>query len=155
MAISVTSPITGSAQTGFTSPSAVVTVDTPPPGSYAKQWVVTSMTGASGINAGSVSCPFTITFTRPTTLRTLAPVNPLTGILREVPKNVYKVHTIKGVLPLAGQAYESEVISTEVRVPAGADLADPVNVRAGVSVHVGVLNQQSANIGDTVTTGIL
>lgn len=154
MAISFTSPITGSAQTGFTTPSATTSADTAPTNN-GKQVVVTAMSGASGITAGSVSSPFTVNFTRPLNLRILAPVNPVTGVLRTVPRNVYKMITRKGVVPLAGQATAVMNITTEFSVPAGSDLADPVNVRAGVSVHLGALTQQSANIGDTLLTGIL
>jgi hypothetical protein len=154
MAITVTSPITGSAQTGFTAPSVTVVADTAP-SSNGKQVVATAMAGAVGITAGSVSSPFTMNFTRPVTLRALQPVNPVTGVLRSVPRNVYKQITRKGVLPLAGQATDVMLITTEFSVPAGADLADAVNVRAGVSAHIGYSNQQSANIGDTLVTGIL
>lgn len=154
MAIAFTSPITGSPQTGFSSPSFVVTGDTAPT-SNGKQVVITSASGAAGITAGSISSPFTVNFTRPLNLRILQPVNAVTGVLRSVPKNVFKMITRKGVIPLAGQATALEIITTEFSVPAGSDLADPVNVRAGVSAHVGALTQQSANIGDTLVTGIL
>jgi len=154
MAIAVTSPITGSAQTGFTSPSFTVVADVAPT-QNGKQVVVTAASGASGITAGSVSSPFTVNFTRPVTLRVLGAVNPVTGQLRVVPRNVYKQITRKGVLPLAGQASEVMNITTEFSVPAGSDTADAVNVRAGVSCHIGYSNQQSSNIGDTLVTGIL
>lgn len=154
MAIVVTSPITGSAQTGFTTPSITVVADVAPT-INGKQVVVTAMTGIAGITPGSVSSPFTMNFTRPVSTRTLAPVNPVTGVLRSVPRNVYKQITRKGVVPLAGQAVETMLISTEYSVPAGADIADPVNVRAGVSAHHGYSNQQSSNIGDTLVNGIL
>lgn len=154
MAISVTSPITGSAQTGFTSPSFTVTTDTAPYNNQ-KQVAVTAASGASGISVGSVSSPFTVNFTRPVNLRVLQPVNPVTGVLRAVPKNVYKAISRKGVLPLAGQASDVMLITTEFSVPAGSDTADAVNVRAGVSAHIGALNQQSAGIGDMLVSGIL
>ncbi len=154
MAISVTSPITGSAQTGFTSPSFTVTADTPPYNNQ-KQVAVTAASGASGITAGSVSSPFTVNFTRPVNLRILQPVNAATGQLRSVPRNVYKAITRKGVVPLAGQASDVMIVTSEFSVPAGSDSADAVNIRAGVSAHIGYLSQQSAGIGDTLTTGIL
>lgn len=154
MAIGFTSPITGSAQTGFTSPSFTTTADTAPYPN-GKQVVVTAASGAAGITTGSVSSPFTVNFTRPISLKVLSPVNPVTGVLRSVPRNVYKMITRKGVIPLAGQASESFIMTSEFSVPAGSDTADQVNVRAGVSAHIGALNQQSANIGDTLVTGIL
>jgi len=154
MAISVSSPITGSAQTGFTSPSFTVTADVSPV-QNGKQVVVTAASGASGLTAGSVSSPFTLNFTRPLNLKVLAPVNPVTGVLRVVPVNVYKMITRKGVIPLAGQSSSVMNMTTSMSVPAGSDSADPANIRAGLSCHIGYLSQQSSNIGDTLVTGIL
>lgn len=154
MAITVTSPITGSAQTGLTAPSVTVVADTAPTAN-GKQVVATAMAGHASITAGSVSSPFTMNFTRPVNLRVLGPVNPVTGQLRSVPRNVYKQITRKGVVPLAGQASDVMIITTEFSVPAGSDSADAVNIRAGVSAHIGYSTQQSANIGDTLVTGIL
>jgi hypothetical protein len=59
------------------------------------------------------------------------------------------------VLPLAGQPFKVMNITLTADVPAGADLADPSNVRAGLSCAVGVLNQQSAGFGDMTISGIL
>jgi hypothetical protein len=72
-----------------------------------------------------------------------------------VPKNVYKLLTRKGVLPLAGQPYQVMLISTQIEVPAGADLVSPAEVRAALSAHIGALSQQSAGIGDTAVSGII
>jgi hypothetical protein len=40
-------------------------------------------------------------------------------------------------------------------VPAGADTADPANIRAALSAHFGAVAQQSAGIGDLTINGIL
>jgi hypothetical protein len=40
-------------------------------------------------------------------------------------------------------------------MPAGADLADPSNAKALVSLMVGALNQQSAGLGDMLVSGVL
>lgn len=154
MSINVTSPITGSAQTGFTSPSFTVAADFAP--TYnGKQVVVTAASGAVGIVPSSVSAPFTLNFTRPLNLRILGTVNPATGQLRAVPRNVYKAIGRKAVLPLAGQPYSVALFTTEFSVPAGADTADAVNIRAGLSAYIGFLNQQSAGIGDTLVSGVI
>jgi hypothetical protein len=155
MTFSITSPITGQAQTGLTSPTYTVVADTPP-NINAKQWVVTALGGTqTGAVAHTVSAPFSIAMFRPQNPQVLAPVNPVTGVLTKVPTNTYKVITRKGVLPLPGQAYKNMVITTMIEVPAGADTADPVNVRAGLSAHFGALVQQSAGIGDTGVSGTL
>jgi hypothetical protein len=155
MTISVTSPITGSAQTGLTAPTYSLTADTPP-SPNAKQNAVTALGGTqTGVTTHSVASPFTITAVRPLVFKLLALVNPVTNVLKNVPKNAFKIITRKGVIPLAGQAPQVMLISTTIDLPAGADLADPANVRAALSAHIGALSQQSAGIGDTAVTGIL
>lgn len=155
MTISVTSPITGTAQTGFTSPTYSLTGDTPPtPNS--KQQAVTALGGTqAGVTTHSIASPFTISSFRPAVYKHLPAVNPVTGALRAVPKNATKVITRKGVIPLAGQAPQVMLITTSIETPAGADLADPANVRAALSAHIGALVQQSSGIGDTAVTGLI
>jgi hypothetical protein len=102
-----------------------------------------------------VAAPFSIAMFRPQNPQVLGPVSPVTGVLTKIPRNTYKVITRKGVLPLAGQAYQSMTITTVIEVPAGADSADPSNIRAALSAHIGALSQQSAGIGDTTVQGVL
>jgi hypothetical protein len=155
MSFSPTSPVTGSAQTGFTSPTYTIVSDTPP-APNGKQYAVTAVGGTqTGVDAHSVARPFTLTAFRPANLRTLGMPNPVTGRIADVPNNVYTVITRKGVTPLAGQPSRVMVIETKISVPAGADLADPSNVRACQSAHEGALAQVSASFGDTTVSGLL
>lgn len=155
MTISVTSPITGAAQTGLTGPTYTLTTDTPP-SPQGKQWAVTALGGTqTGVTVHSVAAPFTISAFRPATFKSLGKANPVTGVINNVPRNQYKVLTRKGVLPLAGQPYTNMQITTVIEVPAGADLADAANIRAALSAHIGALSQQSAGIGDTGVQGII
>jgi hypothetical protein len=60
MAIALTTPITGTAQTGFTAPTYTIAADTAPV-INSKQWVVTALGGTqTGASASLVSSPFTI-----------------------------------------------------------------------------------------------
>lgn len=155
MAFSLTTPVTGSAQTGLTSPTYSVSVDSNPD-TNGKQYYVAALGGTqTGVLAHSVAAPFTISMFRPKSLKTLAPVNALTGVLRAVPMNTYKVFTRKGVLPLAGQSYKTAMIRTELDIPAGADLADPLSLRAAISAHIGALTQLSNELGNSVLTGTI
>jgi hypothetical protein len=148
------SPVTGGPQTNLTSPTYTLTADTAPT-SLGKQYAVTALGGTqTGVQAHSVAQPFTISFFRPQNLRTLQPVD-LSGVLRSVPRNVYKQIVRKGVLPLAGQSYITMLITTLFEVPAGADLADAPNVRAAMSLAAGVTWAESSDIGDTLISGIL
>lgn len=156
MSMSISSPVTGGAQTGLTSPTYTVATDTPP-NAFSKQYAVTALGGTqAGVDtSSSASRPFTVTVARPAALRQLSPVDAVTGILRNVPRNTYKVITRKGVTPLSGQSAQVMLITTTIEVPAGADLADAPNVRAALSLHNGAIAQISAGMGDTAVSGVL
>lgn len=150
-----TSPVTGTAQTGLTSPTFTLTDDVAPD-SNGKQRAITALGGTQvGVTTHSVAAPFTSTFVRPRAFKALGQPNPVTGRVANVPRNTYRLITRKGVLPLVGQPYQNLMITTIIEVPAGSDLADPANVRAALSAHIGILSQQSAGIGDTVVTGVM
>lgn len=156
MSVTWSSPITGSAQTGLTSPTYTTVSDYAPAGNPGKQVAVTALGGTqTGVTVHSVASPFVLNFIRPAVLKTLGQPNPVTGIISNVPSNVYKLVTIKGVLPLTGQPMRSMNISTTISVPAGADTADAANVRAALSAHLGALTQQSAGFGDLTINGVL
>lgn len=140
---------------GLASPTFTISADMAPEAN-AKQYYVSALGGTqSGVLAHSVAAPFTLAMFRPKVLKTLAPVNPVTGVLRNVPMNTYKVNTRKGVLPLAGQAHKPAWLSTEFNIPAGADLADPVALESMISAHIGLLWQLSSELGLSVRTGTI
>lgn len=155
MAFALTSPLTGAAQTGFTSPTYTLVSDIAPD-ITGKQVAVSALGGTqAGVNVHSVASPFTITFFRPKVFKTLGKTNPVTGLLPSVPMNSFKLITRKGVLPLAGQPSVPLRITTMVEMPAGCDTADPANVRAAISAHIGALSQQAAGIGDSAISGVV
>lgn len=150
-----TTPITGGAQTGLTSPTYTFVSDVAPDAN-GKQVAVTALGGTqTGVQVHSVASPFTLTFARPKAFKALGQPNPVTGRLPSVPRNTYKIITRKGVVPLAGQPAATMLVTTTIDVPAGSDSYDAANVRAALSAHIGALNQQSAGIGDTGTSGIM
>jgi hypothetical protein len=156
MSFTLTSPITGGAQTGFTTPGYVIAVDTAPT-SAGKQYAVTSITGTqTGVDtSSSPSNPFTITLQRPPVLRTVGAVDPVTGALRSVPRNTYKIIVRKGVLPLLGQPKSVFNATLTFDVPAGGDSADAANIRALCSLMFGSITSISASIGDTLVSGVI
>jgi len=156
MSFTLTSPITGGAQTGFTTPAYVIATDTAP-SNTGKQYAVSGITGTqTGVDtSSSPTRPFTITLSRPPVLRQLPALNAVTGILGNVPKNVYKILTRKGVTVLSGQVPQLASASTEIAVPAGADVNDAANIRAMLSLHIGGINSISASIGDTAVSGVI
>lgn len=155
MTFTVTSPISGAAQTGFTSPTYTLTADIAPDNN-GKQNAVTALGGTqAGVTTHSVAAPFTLTFVRPKVFRSLGKPNPVTGLVKDVPRNTYKLITRKGVTVLAGQPFANLQVTTIIDVPAGSDTADPANIRAALSAHIGALSQQAAGAGDTAVSGII
>ncbi len=155
MTIVITSPVTGTAQTGLTSPTYTL-VDDLAPDSNGRQKAVSALGGTqSGVLTHTGSSPFTVTAIRPKTIKSPGLVDPITGQLKGVDRNVYHIVTRKGVLPLAGQNPVVMVVRTQIEVPTGAENADPNSVRAALSLHIGALSQQSAGIGDTSVSAIL
>lgn len=155
MSWSPTSPITGAAQTGFTSPTYTHVADVAPDVN-GKQVAVSALGGTqAGVTVHSVASPFTVTMIRPKAFKTLSPVVPNTGLLPSVPKNSWKIIVRKGVTPLAGQPASVMLIKIEIDVPAGSDTADAPNIRAALSAAIGALSQQSAGLGDTLVSGVL
>jgi len=155
MAVSLSTPVTGTAQTGLTSPTYTVSVDTAPDAT-GKQWAVTALGGTqTGVTTHSVSSPFTFTAFRPKVFKSLGLADPSTGVIYRVGKNRWRYITRKGVTPASGQSAGLMLITTDVEILAGADTYDPANVRAALSFHFGCVSQQSAGIGDSGTNGIL
>lgn len=155
MAIALTSPVTGTAQTNLTSPTYTVVVDTAP-GTNGKQWAVSALGGTqTGVRVHSASDPFTVTFERPVNVRQAPIANPVTGVVGNVPRNSYKYRVRKGVIPVTGQNPQVMLSTGVFDVPAGADLADPANVRASTSLFIGALSQQSSGWGDTLNSAVI
>lgn len=156
MGIALTSPIAGAAQTGFTSPSFNWISDRAPAGVTGVQVAIVSGSGSmAGVTFHSVASPFTVTFSRPSVLRVLGQPSLSTGIIGNVPSNVYKAMGRKGLLPLAGQPLKVGSCTITLEIPAGADTADPANIRALISATVGALVQQCAGFGDMAIQGVL
>jgi uncharacterized protein YbdZ (MbtH family) len=153
--MNLTSPITGAAVTGLTSPTYTVSADVPPNAS-SKQWAVTAIGGTqTGVDTGtSAARPWTLTFTRPSNIRQLNAVDS-NNQLRNIAMNRYVARQRKGMTPLAGQASKASIFETMFSIPAGADVADAPNVRAAFSCYVGALWQQADGLTTLALTGVL
>jgi len=154
MSLTVPSTITGTAQSGgFTSPTYTTVASSSAP-SNAKVSVVTAKGGTqpAAVDVHSASRPFSLLASRPANIRALPAVN-ANGVLPNVPVNTYVVNTRKGVTPLSGQASVLASMKTSISIPAGSDLADPSNLKAMISAHIGALVDMSSEIGTTALTG--
>jgi len=154
MTMNVSSPVTGSEQTGFTSPTYTLTADSYP-GASSKRWVVSDIGGTqTGVTLHTASAQFALEVEKPAQIRQIG--SPAAnGLISNVPSNKYKVVTLKSVLPASGQLPRGAVIRTEMSIPAGSETYDAANVKAAISLHIGALSQLSAGIGDTVMSGVL
>lgn len=154
MSYGPSSPVTGGAQTGFTSPTYTIVQEVGPDQVNGKQHYVSALGGTqTGVTIHTVASPFTVFFSKPKVLKTLQAVAGQLGLIKNVPRNKYKFIVRKGVVPLAGQPSDIAIFRGEFEIPAGAEAADPANIRALTSMVVGILNQTSSGLGDTFITG--
>lgn len=155
MSFAPTSPVTGAAVVGLTTPTYTIVADVAPT-INGKQYAVSALGGTqTGVDVNSVSKPFTTTFFRPQVLRTLPQANPLTGVIKNVPMNTYKLITRKGAVPSVNQVAMTARITTTIEVPAGTDTYEPEELRAMLSLHFGVGWAQASGIADTVVSGVI
>lgn len=151
----MTQPLVGAGVTGLTSPTFTHSEDAAP-NAHSDQVAVTALGGTqTGATAHSVSSPFTITVERPANLRQVGVANPISGVLGNVPNNVYTVRVRKGAIPLAGQSARTARFEAKLYIPAGADTAAAGDIRSGLSAFIGALSDLSADIGVLQETGIL
>lgn len=155
MSFAPASPIVGAAVAGLTSPTYTIVSDVAP-NINGKQYAVTALGGTqTGVDVNTVSKPFSVSFFRPATLRTLPQANPVTGIVKNVPMNTYKLITRKGASPALNQQPITARITTVIEVPAGTDTYEPEELRAMISSHFGVGWAQASGISDTIITGVI
>lgn len=155
MSFSPSSPVTGSAITGLTSPTYTLTADAPP-NPFTKQYAVTALGGTqTDVSSHSPSSPFILSISRPSTFKPPSLVNPVTGQLQSVPRNTWKMLCVKGGLPLAGQNPVNIVFRAEIVVPSGVEVTDPNEIRAMLSLLGGVFWAEGNDLALCLTTGIL
>lgn len=148
MAFPLSSPVTGAAQTGFTSPTYTLAADNNP-SSNGKQWLVTALGGTqAGVTVHTAGDVFTISVFKPLAYKMAQFVS--TTVFRKPPRNTYKVIVRKGVTVNVNFPKDMAMIQLSVDVPAGAESIDSANLRAMTSLAIGALSQQSAGFGDTI-----
>jgi hypothetical protein len=155
MPFTPSSPVTGGAQTGLTSPTYTLSTDQAP-ASHGKQYAVTALGGTqTGVEVHSTSNPFTVTCYKVPNPKRLPSVHPVTGVLSNVPKNTFQLVIRKGAEVMSGQPREIAIAKCEFAIPAGADIQDPESVRAMLSLLVGILSGESADMGDLFIQNVL
>lgn len=155
MSFSPPSPLTGAAVTGLTSPTYTHAADSAPDNNSIQRYVTAIGGTQAGVDVHSVSRPFTFTGRKPKVLRVLSVVNPVTGLLAQVPVNRYTMLVRKGLLPLAGQMSVVGSARLELDIPAGSEVADTNNVLALISAVMGLGWQVADGWANTVKTGTI
>lgn len=149
------SSITGSAQTGFTTPTYTIAADLAPD-SNSRQHVVTAIGGTqAGVRASSAGDPFTATIRKDKTYKVLPAKNPVNGSYGNIPMNKTEVLVRKGVYIDSDNTIRTANIRVIAEMPAGCEVKDPANVRALVSFALGLLAEESADYGDSLVTGVI
>lgn len=152
--MNVSSPVTGGAQTGFTSPTYTLTQDTAP-SLNSKQWAVTALGGTqTGVTIHSPASPFTVTIVKPVVTKVLPIGSSTDSVSTRVPMNEYEILVRKGGTPAANWSDSINIVRLTFGARAGVDTYDPSELRAMVSLAIGTASQLSAGIGDTLTSGI-
>lgn len=147
------SSISGGTITGFTTP-AFTQVDDIPPAANAKQKTVTAVSGTGTATANSADKPFTATFYKPSTLTGLPAANPVTGLRGAIPRNTWRLVVRKGG-DVASGIPATLVGRLTIDVPAGMESYAPDQIKAFVSYLVGLLNEESNDLADTLVTGVV
>ncbi|DAD50190.1 TPA_asm: coat protein [ssRNA phage Gerhypos.3_27] len=156
MGTSLTSPVTGAAQSGLTSPTYTLSVDVAPD-TNGRQYAVTALGGTqTNVLTNTPGTPFTITIVRPKAFKTLGARSSI-GLNSSFPRNNWKVIVRKSVLvDTYGQNPSQVAVATlDIAVPAGVETADVASMRAMLSLLIGSLNQFSASFGDSLATGVM
>lgn len=155
MTISLTTPVTGGAQTGFTSPTYTIVQDNAVDGNV-KRWLVTALGGTqAGVRTHSVSDEFSVTIVKPKVMKVIQAFSSLLPNSFKPAYNRYWFIFRKGGIPASGLVSIPQTVRIPIDIAAGVDNFDAANMRALISFAVGCLNQVSAGIGDTLATGAL
>jgi hypothetical protein len=145
--------VTGAAQTNLTSPTYTTSSDLAPDAN-SRQYVVTALGGTqTDVRVSTAGDPFTITIRRQP-YKALPNAN-ANGSYGNVPMNRIEILGRKGVEIDSAGSLKTANCRFIAEVPAGAEKNDPANLRALYSCIIGLLQEESADIGDSVISGVI
>jgi hypothetical protein len=145
---------TGQSQTGLTSPTYTYVADLAPDIS-SRQYVVTALGGTqTNVRVSTSGDPFTLLIRRDKSYKTLPPPNPVTGAYPNVPLNKTELLFRKGLKIDSAGTIRVGNLRIIAELPAGSETSDAVNVRAMLSWALGLLDEESADFGDSLIAGV-
>lgn len=153
--LTLTTPVTGALQTGFTAPTYTIAADNPPPNVAGRQYAVTALGGTqAGVDVSTSSRPFTILLNRPQVIN--LPPTVVNGVASgPIKRNNFDILARKGLTAVVGLPSQIGILRIRLEVPAGADINDSSGVRALCSLGMGALTQLAANYADTAISGVV
>lgn len=146
--------ITGQAQTGLTSPAYTLASDLAPDAN-SRGYVVTTIGGTQpNVRSSTAGDPFTATIRR-APYKAIPPKNPINGSYGNIPLNRTEVIVRKGLHVDSDDVVRNGIFRFSAELPAGSEVNDPENIRAAVSFLLGLLVEESADLGDSLITGVI
>jgi hypothetical protein len=145
---------TGGAQTNLTTPTYTYVADAAPQAN-ARQYVVTTLGGTqTGVRKHTAGDPFRLRLTRQP-YKAVPPKNPVTGAYGNVPLNRTEFLFQKGMKIDSTGTIRVGQVRIIVEIPAGAETNDSINIEAMTSFCIGTLWEESADVGESLITGII
>lgn len=155
--INPSSPITGSAITGLTSPTYTIIEDNPPD-TNSKAWVVTALGGTqAGVSVHKNEMPFKVIAKRAARIKTPGARSATTGMYLQGGKNEYSFKFIKGSNVLAafgGAQYDNILGEVKLSIPAAIG-NDSAQLDALFSFMGGFINATLQGLRDTTGNSVL
>lgn len=145
---------TGGAQANLTSPTYTYVTDVQP-SPNSRQYVVTTIGGTqTGVRTSTAGDPFTCRIKREP-YKALPPANPVTGSYGNVPLNKTEWLFRKGLKIDSAGTIRVGNIRVIAELPAGCESNDSINIEALTSFFIGMMNEESSDIGESLKTGII
>jgi hypothetical protein len=155
MSFTPTSPVTGAAVTGLTSPTYTLIADQNP-AVNGKQWYVSAIGGTqTGVTTHAGSDPFTVSIYKVSNYQMVPTVTPSGSFRTSVPRNKFSMVFRKGLLPLAAMPKEPAIVRFQVDLPAGTDTADAVEIAALISLTTGLLYANATALYTSLVTNTI
>lgn len=145
---------TGGAQAGLTTPTYTYVSDVQP-APNARQYVVTTLGGTqTGVRVHTAGDPFSLRLTRQP-YKALPQKNSVGVYNGNVPLNRTEWLLKKGLKIDTSGTIRAGYWRLTAEIPAGAESNDAINIQAMTSFIIGILSEESADVGETITTGVI
>jgi hypothetical protein len=144
---------TGGAQAGLTSPTYTF-VAAVAPSANSRKYVVTTLGGTqTNVRTHTAGDPFSLLL-RNAPYRARPVQNPVTGEYGNVPLNRTEFVFEKGLKIDSAGSIRVGRIRITAELPAGSESNDAINIQALCSFAIGTLNEESSDIGESLTLGV-